>query len=381
MAAPRNNQLKTTPGRSRLWQRLKAAVRQPLPLLPSTGPGFKTSHFMDLTARLAAMTEAGLPLTGSLRLLAAEIPSPRLKQHIEKAAEKVESGLSLSESFRSGAPGLPSILISMVEAGESSGKLDTALQRLSLHFEKKHALEQKVKSATAYPKFIAAVLILVVIFLFAYVVPGFESIFQGMAIELPLLTRAILFLSFTVAEHGLLIAAAVPVCFLALQVVLRSKKGLFLREKVKLALPYYRDLYRKNIIAVFCRTLGTMLGSGIDVLTSLELSGKVTDSSVFAARIEQSRAEIIQGYTITEALLRTGFFPPMVIGLVQTGEQTGSLEKMLERTASFYEQDVEHTLNRLGSILEPLFILLMALIVGTVVISIMLPMFQVIAYY
>ena len=349
--------------------------------LPFMRPRLKTGDLMNMTAKLAAMTEAGLPITRSLRLLAGEAHSTWLKEHIGSVAEHVENGFSLSASFKARKNFFPSIFINMIQAGDASGRLDTAFHRLTLHFEKQHNLEQKVKSATIYPKFIAAVLVLVVVFLFTFVVPSFQDVFIGMGVELPLLTRAILLLGDLLVEHGYIIIGLLLCVYIFAQIILKTEKGMIAKDKVLFYIPIYRNFYTKLVIARFCRTLGTMLGSGIDVLMALELASKVTDNRVFENSVLESRAHIVKGETIAESLLRTGLLPPMVIGLVNTGEQTGTLDKMLVRTATFYEQDVEHALNRMGSILEPALILLIAFIVGLVVISVLLPMFELFTYF
>ena len=355
-------------------------LNTPVPL-PFIRQRLRTSDLMDLSAKLAAMTEAGLPIARCLRLLADEANSPWLKDHIDLVAEHVEKGFSLSDSFKLKRTIFPSIFINMVQAGDASGRLDTAFHRLTLHFEKQHNLEQKVKSATVYPKFIAGVLILVVVFLFVFVVPSFQGVFQGLGTELPLMTRIILLLGDFFAHHVYFFIGLLLFLYIVAQFIFKTEKGIYSKDKFLLLVPYYRDFYIKLLVARFCRTLGTMLGSGIDVLLALELASKVTDNRVFESSLIESKTHIVNGETIAESLYKTGLFPPMVIGLVNTGEQTGTLEKMLERTALFYEQDVEHALNRMSSILEPILILLMAFIVGVVVISVLLPMFELFTYF
>ncbi len=344
-------------------------------------PSFKSSELMALTAKFAAMMEAGLPVIGSLRVLAHEADNLRLKQQLENVAIQVEKGFSLTQSFSIQGSSFPPILVSMINAGENSGRLDIALQRLTHHFEKQDELEQKVRSATAYPKFIAVVLFLVVFFLFMFVIPTFQGVFQSLGAELPLITRIILSGGNALNNYGLLIIGSLFFLFILFSRLIKTEKGLQVKDRVSLLIPIYKTFVRKLLVARFCRTLSTMLGSGIDIILSLELAGKVTGSIVFEDRIQEARLNIIQGLTVTEALKRTGFFPPMALGLVNTGEQTGTLDKMFERSAAFYEQELDYFLARLGSILEPAFVLFMALIVGSVVMAIFLPMLQLFTLY
>ncbi len=348
--------------------------------LPLFRPRLKSSQLMDISTRLAAMTEAGLPVTASLRFVSHEARGHGLKKVLETIAAQVEAGISLSAAFRQQNHVFPTIFIRMIQAGENSGKLDVALQRLSVHFEKQHNLEQNIKSATAYPKIIAGVLVLVVLFLFSFVVPRFESVFFGMGAELPLLTRTVLFLGQIGADHWHLFILSLILLFLAYRLALKTEKGIYAKDRLFFFIPYVNGFYRKTLMAKFCRTLGTMLSSGVDLLLALELAGQVTDNRVFEMKIAQSKKWIVQGSSVADALARTDCFPPMVLGLVHTGEQTGTLETLLGKSASFYEQDVEHTLNRLGTILEPALILFMAIIVGLVVISVLLPMFELFTY-
>jgi len=348
--------------------------------LPLFRPRLKANQLMDISTRIATMTEAGLPVTASLRLVSHEARSHGLKKILETIAAQVEAGVSISDAFKQQDHVFPAIFIRMIQAGENSGKLDVALQRLSVHFEKQHNLEQNIKSATAYPKIIAGVLVLVVLFLFSFVVPRFESVFLGMGAELPLLTRTVLFLGQVGAKHWHLLILSLLLLFFACRLALKTEKGMYAKDRLFFSIPFVSAFYRKTLVATFCRTLGTMLSSGVDLLLALELAGQVTDNRVFKTKIEQSKTRIVHGSSVADALARTNAFPPMVIGLVQTGEQTGTLDHLLGRSASFYEQDVEHTLNRLGAILEPALILFMAVIVGLVVISVLLPMFELFAY-
>lgn len=331
----------------------------------------------NLSFHLRSIINAGMPLLVGLHLLEKEAENTLLQKKIAGAARLVENGHSLAHSFGSQEGYFPPFFVNMIEAGESGGALEEVAERLALHYEKQHDLQQKVREATAYPKFILVIIMAVSIFLLAVVLPSFTGIFNSTGVELPFLTRIFITTGSFCASYWQVLAVLAAASFLCYRFWAGTKRGKDCLDSTKLILPVVGNVYRKVICARFCRTLSTMLGCGVNIISSLELSGKTVDNSVFRRNIEGATMGIVRGQTLLQALSKSGLFPPLVLGMVHVGEQTGNLQEMIGKTADFFETEVDYAMRKMGSILEPFLIVSMALVVGSIVLSIMLPLFQV----
>ncbi len=337
----------------------------------------KAVDYMFFCRQLATLLGAGVTLLHSLRVLAEQAEHPLLRERVQQSAELVEEGRSLADSFRRHGDVFPGYLVNMVEAGEAGGVLEGVMDRLAFHFERQHQLEQKLKSATTYPKFILSVVFVVVIFMLTVVLPNFASIFERFEVEMPALTWLLIRLGQGLVSHWYLVLLLAVAAVLLLMRLRRTARGTHLIDTLQLHLPLYSPIYRKVLLSRFCRTLGTLLVSGVLLLESLTIAKKVTGNSIIGRGIEKAREGVVNGQPLAEPLSEQGYFPSLVLEMVRVGEQTGSLDSMLLRLAEYYEAEVLYELERLNTVLEPLLILFMAFIVGVIVLSVLQPMLEI----
>lgn len=345
-----------------------------LPLFSSRA---KTRDLMIFCRQFASMLEAGITVLSALRVLAEQLESPMLREKVAQVAAKVEEGYSLAASLQMQGDFFPSLLNSMVEAGEEGGVLETVLERLAVHFEKQHELEQKVKAATAYPKFVLSAAVGAVLFMVLMVFPNFADIFLSVGVELPFLTRALIALGEGLISYWYLLALVLVIAYLSLKKILRTEAGIAFYDRFRLFLPVVGGLYRHILVARFCRTLGTLLASGLGLLKALELAKKVVENTVVREIIDKAMRGVTEGKALAELLAAGGFFPAMIIEMVSVGEQTGKLDEMLLKAAAFFETEVSFAVDRLSSLLEPALIIVVAGLVALIAISTLLPMLEV----
>lgn len=340
-----------------------------------TPPGSR--DFMLFCRQFAALTGAGIPFFNSLKLLGELTEHRTLREKIKDVASRVEDGYSPADSFKVNGDVFPVLLINMVEAGEAGGFLNNAMERLALYFEKQYELEQKIRSATVYPKFLVCAILATVVIMLSFVLPVFEGIFSNMGLKMPALTRLLINTGNILYYFWYIIVIIVFAAFCFSRIFLKTKRGRRFYDRLRLNNPVFGPIYRKIVDARFCRTLGTLLDGGTAMLPSLELVKKVTENSIYAENIDKTRDKIIQGESLAEALAAAYFFPPLVIEMCSVGEQTGNLKGMLISAADIFESEVSHIIERLGSLLEPVLLLCMAGIIVLIALSVLLPMFEV----
>lgn len=328
--------------------------------------------------QFATMVEAGVPLINCLSILSRQAENKRLKAANESIIQELQKGTTLTESLRKYPNVFPGIFVNMVEAGEAGGVLDKMLERLAEHFEKEFEMRERIKSALTYPAFVLSVSVLVMGVLMVVVMPNFLKILQDMKVPLPLSTRIVFGISNFIRHYWYLLLAFIP-CIVFLASWLRSikfKKAEL--DKLALKMPIFGSLFKKIIISRFSRTLCMLSRSGVPILNSLEVVKNASGNALMERALAKAQEAIRNGHSIAEPLDKSGFFPAMVTRMIAVGEQTGSLDRMLEKVAIFYEKEVESITARLSSILEPVLMLITGGIVGFVVVSIMLPMFSII---
>ena len=343
--------------------------------LKKKAPG--TRDLMVFCRQFAALTGAGVSYLRSLQLLGELTEHGLLGEKIREAASRLEEGYSLVESLRSGSDLFPPLLINMIEAGEAGGFLDATLERLALYFEKQYELEQKIRSSTLYPKFIACAAIIAAVFMVSAVLPAFAGIFENMGISMPALTRLLISAGTWLSSCWPIIVMVIVAVFSLGRRVLKTEQGRRFYDRLRLNNPFLGAVYRKMITARFCRTLGTLLGNGTAMLTALDLVKGIEDNSIYADIISRTKEGIIRGQSLAGSLAAVDFFPPLVVEMCSVGEQTGNMEGMLASTASFFETEVSHIIERLCALLEPVLILFMAGIIVFIALSVLLPMFEV----
>jgi type IV pilus assembly protein PilC len=293
---------------------------------------------------------------------------------------RVESGESLSRSMARHPKAFSQLIIGLIRAGEVGGVLEESLQRIAGFLEKDVELRRKIRSALTYPVIVLLAAVGIVIFLVSWLVPQFASLFKELGIkELPAPTQFLVDLSALFTERWYVVIIAVVAILIAYKLFVSTRVGRRVADRVKLRVPVFGPLHHKIVMARFSRTMGTLLASGVPILQAMETVAGVVGNSVVSDAVIESRARIREGEKIADPLQRSKMFPPMVVHMVSVGEESGSLDHMLNKIADFYENEVEMTIASLTAAIEPVMIVLLGIIVGFIVISMFLPMIEVIS--
>jgi len=344
--------------------------------LPSFGTGVGTREIVIFTRQFATMINSGLPLVQSLDILAKQSENKLLRKTIEGVLYDVESGQTLADALRQHENVFPALYTNMVAAGEAGGILDTILLRLAVFLEKAEALRRKIKGAMVYPSVIFFVMVGAVVVLLIFVIPTFQELFASVNVALPAPTQFVIFLSELMQRRWWVFALAVAMAVVGIRQYYKTSNGELMLDRLLLQAPIIGPLQRKTAIARFTRTLGTLVASGVSILDGLEITAKTAGNRVLHDAIMASRASIAGGETISEPLKKSGVFPPMVVSMINVGEQTGGLDEMLTKIADFYDDEVDAAVAALLSAMEPVMIVLLGVIVGGMLISMYLPIFD-----
>jgi type IV pilus assembly protein PilC len=328
------------------------------------------------TRQLATMIDAGLPLVQSLEVLSSQQDNKVFKNIIREIREDVEGGSTFAGALKKHPLTFNELFTSLVIAGEEGGILDNILTRLANYIEKAETLKKKVRSALVYPATIVGVAIIVVIILMIFVIPVFETMFKSAGQTLPLPTLIVLTLSKLIKKYVIILIPAVILLFYLSKKYYQTDGGKALIDRLLLKLPVFGPLFQKISVARFSRTLGTLVSSGVPILDGLSIVSKTSGNRTVETAILNARASIREGETIAEPLNRSGIFPPMVIQMISVGESTGALDSMLAKIADFYEEEVDVAVGNLTSLLEPFLMIFLGVVIGGVVISMYLPIFQ-----
>lgn len=346
--------------------------------------GLKKATVADIalfTRQLATLLDAGLPLVRSIRLLQQQQPpGTQLGSVLKEVAAGVESGKTFSDSLSKFPKVFDTLFVNMVRAGEAGGVIETVLNRLADFSEKSEKLKKRVKGAMTYPIVILTIALLVCVLLLVFVIPKFQGMFEQQGNKMPWITQTLIDLShgvvniFTSPIKLIIVAAVIFVIVTLWKAFKRSKGGAYMIDKFLISAPIFGTLIRKSIIARFTRTLGTLLNAGVPILQALDIVKDAVGNLVVSKVINNVHASIKEGGSVTEPLAESGIFDGMVTGMLSVGEETGTMAPMLLRIADTYDDDVDSAVDSLASIIEPLLIVFLALIVGTIVIAMFLPM-------
>jgi type IV pilus assembly protein PilC len=342
------------------------------------GAKVSTKDLAIFTRQFATMITAGLPLVQCLDILAQQSDSVALRKVIADVRNDVEAGSTLAEALGKHPKVFDNLFVNMVEAGEAGGVLDDILLRLATYIEKAEALKRKVKSAMTYPTVVLVVAVGTTTFMLLFIIPTFAKIFKDFGGELPLPTKIVLTLSDFLRNFWYLMFGLVAAAIVAFNRFYATDQGEKIVDRIKLRLPILGDLLRKAAIARFTRTLGTLISSGVPILTGLEITARTAGNRVVQEAVLATRASIREGETIAAPLKQSQVFPPMVVQMIAVGEETGALDEMLNKIANFYDDEVNTAVDTLTSIIEPLMIVVMGLLVGGMVVAMYMPMFKLI---
>ncbi|MEK7849920.1 MAG: type II secretion system F family protein [Candidatus Omnitrophota bacterium] len=326
---------------------------------------------------MATMVDSGITLVQSLHILSEQAENKILSSVTLKIKEDIESGSSLHEALERHPKIFSNLYINMVKAGETSGLLDEILDRLASYLEKSSALQRKVKSSLVYPAVVISMAILITMVLLIKVVPTFKGIFDSLGGTLPMPTQILIGISDVLRKFFLFIVIAFAALVFLFKKYINTPKGRFQFDYNILRAPVFGPLFRKVVVAKFSRTLATLVKSGVPILNALEIVGKTAGNMVVEKAVTDARASIREGEPISEPLLRSGAFPPMVIRMISVGEQTGKLEKMLNKIADFYDEQVDTAVSGLTSMIEPLVIGFLGIIIGGIVVALFMPIFKI----
>jgi len=342
------------------------------------GTGVSTRDIVIFTRQFATMINSGLPLVQSLDILAEQTENQALRKTISEVLYDVESGNTLADAMGKHPKIFTELFVNMVAAGEAGGILDTILLRLATFLEKNDALIRKIKGAMIYPAVIFSVAGAAILILLIFVIPTFQSMFESAGIPLPLPTRIVIGMSAFLQAWWWAVGAGVIVGVLALRAYYKTDKGELVIDRIMLSLPILGDLQRKAAVSRFTRTLGTLVSSGVSILEGLEITAKTAGNRVIHDAVMGSRASIAGGETIAGPLKESGVFPPMVVQMINVGEQTGGLDEMLSKIADFYDDEVDTAVEALLAALEPIMIVVLGVIVGGMIVAMYLPIFDMI---
>ena len=344
--------------------------------IPGLGGGVKAKVLTIFTRQLATLVDAGLPLLRGLRVLERQERNLTLKDIIGKVGTSIEGGSTFSEGLAQHPKVFNKLYINMVKAGELGGVLEVVLARLSEFQEKAEKIKGKVIAAMFYPVAVLVVAVGILSILMVFVVPKFELIFKDMlpGKPLPSFTRFVLGISNVMKDHAILTVAVVIVIAVAFVFWKRTKGGRYMVDKMKLKMPVLGPVFSKVAISRFARTLGTLVSSGVPILQALTIVKETSGNVVVGEAVTAIHESVKEGETITAPLEASSVFPPMVISMVDVGEQTGALPEMLMKIADNYDEEVDNAVAAMTSLLEPIMIVFLAVIVGSIVIAMFLPL-------
>jgi general secretion pathway protein F len=363
-------------------------VKETISGLKSTGPSsasvsvstlfkrVKPVEISVMTRQLSILLAAGVPLVGALEALLAQITNPLFKKHLAQIKESVNEGNSLAFSLSRHSKLFSNVYINMVRAGEASGSLDVVLGRLAEYGEHQEALRGRFKAALAYPIFMSFVGSVVLFFLVAFIVPNITQVFSEMKQTLPLPTLMLISLSDFLKLFWWVVVLLCVAAFVSAKHFIKTPKGRPVWDRIILRFPIFGPINQKIALGRFARTLGTLLESGVQLLTALEIVKNIVNNVVIAKDIDKACEDIESGKSLAVPLGQSPWFPAIAVQMISVGEQSGELEAMLQKIAESYERDVESQIMAMTSMLEPIMILVMAVFVGFIVVAILLPIFE-----
>ena len=340
--------------------------------------GVKTADIVTFTTQLSTLQDAGLPIVRSLKILEEQQKPGRLKDELEAISEEVEQGSTFSEALSKYPKSFNKLYISMVKAGEAGGVLDVILRRLAGFMEKSQKLRKKVKGALIYPAAVVTVAAAILVVIMLFVVPAFEKMFADIGQSLPAPTQLLLSTSQAIQKYWFLLPGIPIVLMFSMKMIARTERGGKALDAFKLKMPVFGNIIKKSSVARFCRTLGTLIASGVPILEALRIVRDAVGNIIISNAIEDVHGSIREGDTIADPLRASGIFDELLVNMIDVGEETGELDKMLMKIADNYEADVDVAVEGMSSLLEPVLIVGMGLVVGFIVVSLFLPLVSII---
>lgn len=326
--------------------------------------------------QLATMLEAGVSITYSIGILADQIPNKKLKNILTKVNEDIRKGEELSTAMAKYEDEFPKLLISMVQVGESSGTLDSIMNRMAVYYENQTKMNGKIKNAMIYPIILGIVTVAIVSFILIYLMPMFVDMFESSESALPAVTQVILAMSEFLKNNFFAIFGVIAIAVIVLRYyITRVDTGIYMYSIFQLKYSPFKDLNGKTVVSRFSRGLSTVLGAGLSLTNSLDIISGVVGNNYAQAKLKTVKEKMMIGESLSETIKEADIFPPMLASMIKIGEESGDMDGILEKTANFYDEELERAIANFTAILEPIMIVIMGVIVGFLVIAILSPMF------
>jgi type II secretory pathway component PulF len=338
--------------------------------------GVQLEELILLCRQLATMLSAGVALLQALHIMARQIGNPYLRQILLEVAAEIESGATLSDSFARHSKIFNQLFRNIVKVGEESGNLDNSFEYLASLYENQKDIQERIKSATRYPKLVVTALFGAIFFLMTVVVPKFIQLFSKAKVELPLATKLLISVSGVFADHALLILAGVGILIGGYKLALRSEEFTWRRDRLLLGIPLLGDLATRIYMSRFCRVFAVLTKSGIDIIRTLELAATSLDNLVLFRTVNEVREEVEEGVGLYQAMGKHPRFPAMVVQMIAIGEESGQMDTMMDKVADYYETETSYTIKKLATLIEPAMLLVMGALVAFIALAIFLPMWD-----
>jgi type IV pilus assembly protein PilC len=341
------------------------------------GGGYKISELANFAQRLSVLIGAGIPLVRSITIIKKQSNLKHEKEMLQGLLSKVEAGEQLSTALQDYPKYFPKLFVHLIKAGETGGVLDEVLSELVEYYRKRDKINKEVKSALYYPITIVLVAIVAVFILMGFVLPNILNMLTGFGGEIPLPTQILIFVSNFISGYWWAILIVLLIASLLISNYVKTPKGKLRKDRLLLKIPVIGDLIRKVVIARFASTLELLIKSGVNIINALPVIEEVVDNEVFADILLETRLRVREGSTLSEPIKQSGEFPPMVVQMLKVGEESGNIEDMLNKISAYYDLEVENAIEGSISLIEPVMIIILAVIVGGIVASIILPLFSI----
>ena len=369
---------RTRPGQTLAGERGSPAARPASAAAPQPGKSVPAKNLAIFTRQFSVMIDAGLPLVQCLDILGKQEPHKGFAASILKVRSDVEAGAALADAMKKHPKTFDALYSNMIAAGEAGGILDTILKRLAIYIEKNVKLRREVRSAMIYPVAVIVIAVIVVAAILWAVIPTFANLFQGLGAQLPLPTRMVIALSNGIVAYGWMMLLGVLLVVFGTRKYYATPAGRRTIDALLLKTPILGPILRKVAVARFCRTLSTLLASGVPILDGLDITARTAGNAIIEDAIQTTRSGIERGEPVASPLRETKVFPSMVVQMVNVGETTGALDTMLAKIADFYEDEVDSAIAGLLTLMEPVMIAFLGVVVGGIIIAMYLPIFDLI---
>ena len=338
--------------------------------------GISSKELQNMTRQFSTLIDAGIPILQSISILTQSTRNKNLKETLGNVSSSIQNGSDLSDALAANSHIFDTSYVNMVRAGEAGGLLDTSLKRISDHIESVEKLKGKVKAALWYPAVVITISIVVIGIMMVYVIPQFEELFASSGTEIPGMTQMVINISHFIQNFWYLIFLAIFAIIIGIIMFYKSAYGRKIMDTLFIGLPILGPLIQKNSLARSCRTFASMLSSGVFVLESLDISANTAGNHLITEALKSAKASVIEGESLTIPLAKNKYIPNMVVQMIGIGEQTGSLDMLMDKVATFYEEEVEYGVSGLTDIMEPVLIVVLGIIIGFIVVCMYLPIFQ-----